>query len=303
MKAILRKNSLILLFSAFLINAQLYGQIQIESSYMLSSNHRDATNTKTGGRGDFKDASLFVQAPVYMKTNELNQITAWAIAINATYASMDNTGLSDDQCLSQLLNSSLGVAHMRPLNAKWMFTTSLGAGIYTDLSQFYANSIMAQAGALFIRRMSPNFDIGFGAALNNVLGYPMIFPSVYLDWKTGEQFEFKISLYDTWLVSAGMKINDTYTVRLMAQAKGMTAVVDRNNVSKIFSKQLVIIGLQPEIYVSKMFSIPITAGVAVIREAYFQDRTLRAFFDIQENYPHFAPSLYISAGLKFFFNE
>jgi hypothetical protein len=301
---IIRKNRFFLVvFFGIFISGRIFGQILIESSYMAPSKYRDGTNTETGGKGDFKDISLFMQIPVYMKTNELEQITAWAIALGGTYASMNNTDISDDQCLSQLLNSSLGIAHMRPLNKNWTFTASVGAGIYTDLSQFYANSIMVQAGTLFIRRMLPNLDLGFGVALNNVFGYPMIFPSLYLDWRTGERFQFKISLYDTWLASAGMKINDIFTLRLLASAKGMTAVVDRNNVSKIFSKQLVIIGLQPEIYVNKIFSIPITAGVSVIREAYFQERNLLSFFDIEVDYPYFAPSFYASIGLKFFFNE
>jgi hypothetical protein len=302
--SILRKNRLFLVaFFCVFINRAVFGQVLLESSYMAPSNYRDGTNTETGGKGDFKDVSLFMQIPVYMKTNELDQITAWAIALSGAYASMDNTNLSEDQCLSQILNSTLGVAHMRPLNEKWTLTASLGAGIYTDLSQFSADSIMAQAGALFIRRMLPNLDLGFGLALNNVLGYPMVFPSVYLDWRAGGRFEFKISLYDIWLASAGMKMNDMFTLRLLAQAKGMTAMVDRDNTSKIFSKQLIIIGLQPEIYVNKIFSIPITAGVSVIREAYFQDRNLLSFFDIEEDYPYFTTSFYASIGLKFFFNE
>jgi hypothetical protein len=303
MNILRQKRLFLIVFLGVSINIGIFGQVLIESSYMAPSDYRDGTNTTTGGKGDFKDISLFMQIPVYMKTNDLDQITAWAIALNGTYASMNNTNLTDDQCLPQLLNSALGVAHMRPLNEKWTFTASLGAGIYTDLNQFSANSIMAQAGALFIRRMLPNLDLGFGVALNNVLGYPMIFPSLYLDWRTGERFEFKISLYDTWLASAGMKVNDIFTVRLLAQAKGMTAVVDRNNESKIFSKQLVIIGLQPELYVNKIFSIPITAGVSVIREAYFQDRNLLSFFDVETDYPYFTPSFYVSVGLKFFFNE
>jgi hypothetical protein len=157
---------------------------------------------------------------------------------------MNNTGLSDDQCLSQIVNSTLGVAHVRPLNEKWTFTATLGAGIYTDLSQFSAESIMAQAGALFIRRMLPNLDLGFGVALNNVLDYPMI-----------------------------------------------------------FSKQLIIIRLQPEIYVNKTFSIPITAGVSLIRGAYFQERSLLSFFNVDEDYPYFTTSFYASIGLQFFFND
>jgi hypothetical protein len=291
-------------FLLIFFSPPVYGQIQIESSYMATSKYRDDNNTATGGKGDFKDIGLYVQIPVYIKTNELNQPTAWAIALSGVYASMDNTNLSNDQCLSRLLNSTLGVAHMRPLSEKWMLMASLGAGIYTDLSPFSANTIMGQAGALFIRqRVLTNLDLGIGIALNNVLGYPMLFPALYLDWKTGKRFEFKISLNDTWIASAGMKLNDLFTLRLVAQAKGMSAIVNRNNESKMFIKQLAITGLQQEIYVSKIFSIPVLAGVSIVREAYFQNRTLKSIFHTEENYPHFTTSFYASIGLKFFFNE
>ena len=169
---------------------------------------------------------------------------------------------------------------MRPLNEKWIFTASLGAGVYTDLSQFSTDSIISQANVFFIWSILPGLDLGFGAALNYVLGCPMLVPSLYLDWKVGEQFEFKIALYDTWLALAGMKINDMFTMRLLAQAKSMSAIVDRNNELQIFSEQLIIIGVQPEIYVNKIFSIPITAGVSVIRTAAFQGKDTLSFLTL-----------------------
>ncbi|MDR2447586.1 MAG: DUF6268 family outer membrane beta-barrel protein, partial [Treponema sp.] len=75
------------------------------------------------------------------------------------------------------------------------------------------------------------------------------------------------------------------------------------NETKMFSQQFTVLGLQPEIYVNKLFSMPIIAGVSVKREAYFQDRTLLSFYHTEENYPNFAASFYVSVGLKFFFSE
>jgi hypothetical protein len=300
----LQKNSLILLlFLGTLVNIEVYGQIQIDSSYMLPSNYRDDTNTEIGGGGDFKDIRLGLQIPIYVKMNELNQPTAWAIALQGAYASMDNTSLAADLCISQILNAELGVTHLRPLNEKWSLNVSLGGGIYTDLSEFSTDSILIQAGTLFIWHIRPNLDLGFGVALNNAIGYPMIFPSLYFNWKTGTRFEVKISLYDMFLLSVGMKITDVLTLRLLAQTRGMSAIVERDNETKMFSQQFTVIGLQPEIYVNKLFSIPIIAGVSVKREAYFQDRTLLSFYHTEENYPNFATSFYASIGLKFFFNE
>jgi hypothetical protein len=100
-----------------------------------------------------------------------------------------------------------------------------------------------------------------------------------------------------------MRLTDVLALRLLAQTRGMSAVVERNNETKIFTQQFTVIGLQPEIYVGKLFSIPIIAGVSVKREAYFQDRTLLSFYHTEENYPNFATSFYVSVGLKFFFDE
>jgi hypothetical protein len=201
------------------------------------------------------------------------------------------------------LNAELGVIHLRPLNEKWSLIASLGGGVYSDLSEFSANSMLAQAGVLFIRRMRPNLDLGFGVALNNAIGYPMIFPSFYFKWETGTRYEVKISLYDDFRLTAGMKINDVLALRLIAQARGMSAIVTRDNQSKIFTQQFTVIGLQPEIYVNKWLSIPVTAGVSVKRDAYFLDRKLISFYHTEENYPNFATSFHVSAGLKFFFDE
>jgi hypothetical protein len=100
-----------------------------------------------------------------------------------------------------------------------------------------------------------------------------------------------------------MRITDVLALRLLAQTRGMSAIAERNKETKIFTRQFTVIGLQPEIYAGKLFSIPIIAGVSVKREAYFQDRTLLSFYHTEENYPNFSTSFYASVGLKFFFNE
>jgi hypothetical protein len=131
------------LLVALNIGTKVYGQIQIDGSYMFPSNYRDVNDNETGGRGDFKDIRIGMQIPVYVSVNELEQQTAWAIALQGAYASMNNTDLPADLCISQLLNAELGLMHMRPLSAKWTLTASLGGGIYTDLSEFSVDSILA----------------------------------------------------------------------------------------------------------------------------------------------------------------
>jgi hypothetical protein len=280
-----------------------YGQIRFESSYMSPSSYRDATNTAVGGKGDFKDMRLGVQIPVYQKLNERNQPTAWAVAAKGLYASMNNSDMTRDLCIDRLLNAELGIVHLRPINEKWSLMASLGGGVYTDLSEFSGKSVLVQAGSLFIWAARPNIDFGFGVALNNVIGYPMLFPSLYFKWETGNRIEVDVIVYNDALLSAGMKMNDALTLRLLVQGRGMSAIVKRDNKPVIFTQSFSIIGLQPEIYINKMLSIPIVAGISVKREAYYLERKLISFYHAEDSYPNFATAAYFSVGLKYGFGK
>lgn len=116
-----------------------------------------------------------LQIPVSLKMNELNQPTAWAVAMQGSYALMNHQDLSTDYNLNELLNAQLVVIHMRPLSKRWSIIAMLGGGIYTDLSGFSGKCILGQGGVLFVRKMNPNLNLGGGVAINNVLGYPMAF--------------------------------------------------------------------------------------------------------------------------------
>lgn len=287
-----------------IVNTRLYGQMFIESSYMLPSNYRDDTDTETGGSGDFKDIRWGLQAPFYMKRNELNQPTVWAVGFQGAYAAMNNNDLTTDLCISQLLNADLGITYIRPLGKNWSLTASLTGGIHTGLSEFNIESIIIQGGTLFMWHILPNLNLGLGAVVNNIIGYPMIFPSFYFNWKVGKRFKAEILVQDSsFMVSAGMRIHEVLALRLIAHTKNMNAVVERNDETKIFNQQFTIVGLQPEFYINKMVSIPITAGVSLRRNVFFQDRTLAAFYQLWTKSPGFATAFSVSIGLKFFFNE
>ena len=84
-----------LVFLGMFINGDVFGQVFLESSYVATSSYRDDMNTRTCGKGDFKDVGLFMQIQVYMKTNESDGMTAWTITLRGTYASiLITTGVS-----------------------------------------------------------------------------------------------------------------------------------------------------------------------------------------------------------------
>jgi hypothetical protein len=147
--------------------------------------------------------------------------------------------------------------------------------------------------------MNPNLDLGGGAAINNILGYPMAFVALYLDWHKDGKYDFNISLTTKAEISAGMQLNEKLKLRLIGEANGMSAVVEKDGESKIFVVNYGTIGLQPEFKLGKLLTLQMTGGVSVNRDAYFQDRTIKAFFDSEDNYPHFGVAPYISVGLRY----
>lgn len=296
-----------------IINAQAY----LKTEYITSSKYRDENRDKNGGKGDMKTIQGGVKIPVSVKMNENNKPIAWAVGLTGTYASMNNKNLSKDLCLKEMLNAQIGLIHMRPLNDKWSVMAMLGAGWYTsDLNKISGKSILEQGGVLFIKHAKPNMDWGIGIALNNVLGYPMIFPSLYFDWRLEGKYQFRISMYNTFEASASMKINDNFKLSLIGEANGLTAVVEKDSKTVLFVNQYGYAGIQPEFKIGKSLFIPITMGVSMSREVYYKERTIKAFFNDNQsisldedgfneiksdNRPGFGVSAYCSVGIKYGF--
>jgi hypothetical protein len=235
--------------------------------------------------------------------NELNQPTLWTVDIKGYYASMNNIDLVDDLCIDQLLNVELGVAHLRPIHEKWFFLASLGGGVYTDLSEFSGNNILTEAAALFIWTVCPNLQLGFGIGMGNAVDYTAITPLLSFKWEFWKRFDIKIELLDGLLISTGMKLNDNFTVRILTQSKNINAVVNRNSETRLFTQSFIITGLQPEIYIHKMLSIPITVGFSSKRNVYYKERDYISFAFTADTYSHFNIAPYLSIGLKLNFGK
>lgn len=277
-------------------------QIQIKSEYIPYSSFKDENGNKLGGKGDLKTIDGGIRIPVSVKVDENNKPTAWAIALSGTYASTGTKDLSKDYYMSEILNAQIGLMHLRPINDKWSMLATLGAGIYTsDLDKISGKSILGQGGVLFIRHAKPTLDWGVGVAINNALGYPMLFPSFYLDWKLGGTYEFKLSFYNTFEVAISTQINDYLKLGIVGESKGLMSAVEKDSKDMYYVTQYGYVGIQPEFKIGKSLTIPITAGVSIARDTYFQSRTLKAFYDSKDDYPHFGVSAYFSVGLKYGF--
>lgn len=241
-----------------------------------------------------------VNIPLSMKMNEKNRPTAWGIGLGGSYVSLKNRNFSDEM-VSEIMNIQLGVYHLRPLNDRWSMRASLGAGIFaptTDFSKLTFKNVLGSGGLVFIRHLKPNLDIGGGVSINSSLGYPMIFPAVYVKWKLHGKYDVNVEVIEGLELSAGYDFNDRFKLSYAIEMNGQVALLKKDGKDVIFSHQYIVTGFRPELKLGKT-GLTMTGMVALnlYRPAAYSDRTLKGVFASDNDY-FFSVSPYASVGLK-----
>ena len=251
------------------------------------------------GKGSATVYQAGVSIPLSMKLNEDNRPTAWGIGFGGAYVSLKNQNFSE-RMVSEIMNLQLGVYHLRPLNDKWSFRASVGMGIFmpsTDFSKISFKNVLASGGVVVIRHLNPHLDIGGGLAINSSLGYPMVFPAVYVKWKHNGKFDVNIELVEGLDVSAGYTFNDTFKLSYALEMNGQVALLKKDGKDVIFSHQYIVTGFRPEVQLGKKLAVTGMAGLNLYRPASYSDRTLKGVFAGDNDY-YFSVSPYASVGLK-----
>ncbi|MDQ0967693.1 hypothetical protein QFZ20_003096 [Flavobacterium sp. W4I14] len=253
--------------------------------------------------GDAKGSAMVYQAgfsmPLSMKLNENNRPTAWGIGFGGAYVSLKNQHFAEHM-VSEIMNLQLGVYHLRPLNERWSVRASLGIGVFTpstDFSKISFKNVLASGSAVFIRHLKPNLSIGGGLAINSSLGYPMVFPAVYVKWKSEGKFDINVELVEGLDVSAGYDFNERFKLSYALEMNGQVALLKKEGKDVIFSHQYIVTGFRPEVKLRTGMSLTGMAGLNLYRPAAYSDRTLKGVFAGDNDY-HFSVSPYASIGLK-----
>ena len=254
--------------------------------------------------GEAKGSAMVYQGgvniPLSTKINENNRPTVWGVGLGGAYVSLKNENFAE-QMVSEIMNLQFGIYHLRPLNDKWTIRASVGMGVFlpsTDLSKISFKNVLASGGVVFIRHLKPNLSIGGGVAINSALGYPMIFPAVYLKWKTEGKFDVNIELVEGLEVSAGYEFNEKFKLSYALEMNGQLALMEKEGKDVIFSHQYIVTGLRPEIKLGKTgLSMTGMGGLNLFRPASYSNRTLKGMFAGDNDY-YFSVSAYASVGLK-----
>jgi hypothetical protein len=259
--------------------------------------------------GDAKGSAVVYQGafsmPLSMKLNENNRPTAWGIGLGGSYTSLNNKSFEDNM-VSEIMNLQVGLYHLRPLNDKWSMRASAGVAVLapsSDFSKIRFKHVLGSGGIIFIRHLKPNLSIGGGVAINSSLGYPMVFPAVYLNWELDGKFDVNVELVDGLDVSASYSFNDWFKLSYALEMNGQAALLEKDGKDVIFSHQYIVTGFRPEIKVGKTgLSMTAMVGLNIYRPASYSDRTLKGVFAGDNDY-YFSTSPYMSIGIKYNFGK
>ena len=292
-------------------------QISFKTEYIGNSHYmhkhyskHNEDDEKAEKVGSSKGSSLVysgsISVPFYMRMNENNRPTAWGVALGGSYASLKNQNFTDDMALpSEIMNLSLGFFHLRPLGEKWSIMASLGAGIFTPHADFRNigwEHVLGSGGVIFIRHLRPNLDLGGGVAVNNSLGYPMIFPAIYINWQLDGKFKVNVAMMEGIELSGGYEFNDWLRLSLAFEMNGQMALVKQDGKRMMFSHQYMTLGLKPQVKLGKSgLSLFAMAGMSVHRPAEYSELTLKSLFVGSDDAYYFRPAPYASVGIEFGF--
>lgn len=254
--------------------------------------------------GDGNGSAMIYQAtfnmPLSMKLNKNNRPTMWGVGVGGSYVSLDNKDFNENM-VSEIMNLQVGIYHLRPLNDNWSMRASIGMGLFTpstDFSKIGFKNMLESGGIVFIRHINPVLNIGAGVAINSSLGYPMVFPAVYVKWKLDRKFDVNIELIEGMEISAGYDFNERFKISYALEMNGQVALLERNGKDMIFSHQYIVTGFRPELKLGKTgFSLTGMMGLNLYRPASYSDRTLKGVFASDNDY-YFTVSPYGSMGLK-----
>lgn len=291
-----------LAFFTICIQAPAQTTLFFETDYIFPSSFKNIDQEK-GGRGDAMVIQGGVQFPISIKQDKEKGLRAWSLSVGGAYARLNNQGLSEDMVLSEMLNGQISLNHKRSLNEKWSLMGTVGTGVFLDsynLSQARFENVLLQGGVVFIRHLRPNLDIGGGLSLNNLMGYPMVFPALYLDWNLDKEYHVSVSVMDEFEVLAGKQMNENLALNLTFEVKGTLALLEQAEKDMMFTHNYITGGIQPKFTINESLTIPITLGFSFQRAAYYNKRTLKGVFN--EDYePHFMASPYISTSIVYEF--
>ncbi|WP_187775493.1 DUF6268 family outer membrane beta-barrel protein [Flavobacterium johnsoniae] len=301
------------LFLLLLVSAAAQSQSGISGEFKVdyvpfSKYVRPIDSTKTNAESNFKRAQIVFEVPISLETDKYNNPRLWSVFVNGSYARMENRNYNIQDLPTEfqtgfpteLLNTQVGIKHLRSISPSWSLLILASVGVYTDMVEINKDDILIQGGVLFIKQFNPNLALGIGPVLTNSFGVPMVLPGIYFNWESRGALHFKVSFPEG--VEFGYKMSDNLDLKLVGELSGMTAETKIGNKSSLLGYQQIIAGLRPQLKFGEHWTLEPTAGTTLLRSFSTTNRKIKDIFkekDIAD--PRFTTTFYGAIALKWKF--
>jgi hypothetical protein len=288
----------------FTYTAGCFAQGYLKTDYLLPSSLKNE-NGDTFGKGDLLKISGRYTLPLSVRQNSSGQISAWSATLSGSYGIFDNKKITSQTIPDEIVNLNLSLSHLRPLSQKWYLIASLGGGIYSEPDAITAKSILVNGGFFFVYKLMSNLDVGFGAGITNSYGVPVIMPTSYIKWNLTGRYKVTANITNSMEISASAKFNDKFSRKLVGiEMDGISAVMNIDNKSMIYSSTIMKSYLTPEYKVGQSSTLYLGIGGAWLRSSKLSRRTLKGFwntFTNDDNSPDFKSTGYLTIGFRYGF--
>lgn len=294
----------LLLFSG--LSGSCFAQGYLKSDYLFSSSLTNKEGDKFG-KSDLLKISGRYTLPFSIKQNDSGQVSAWSATLSGSYGISVNKDISVDIIPDEIVNLNLSLSHIRPLSQKWYLIASLGGGIYSRPTAVSAKSILVNGGVFFVYRLLNDLDVGIGAGVTTSYGMPMIMPMSYVKYTLTGKYELIFEAANNMQIAASAKFNDNFKMKLVAmEMDGMSAVMDIDNRSMIYSSVTMRSYLTPEYKIGKSLTLYLGIGGAWMRSVKISERSLKYFWETfkkeeDDNRFRFKPAGYVTVGVRYGF--
>lgn len=297
---------IVVLFLFLGLSGNCFSQGYLKSDYLSTSS---LTNEEGGkfGKGDLLKISGRYTLPFSIKQNHSGQVSAWSATLSGSYGVSNNNNLLIDLLPDEVINLNLSLSHVRPLSPKWYLITSLGGGIYAQPDAISAKSVLVNGGVFFVYRLLDNLDVGIGAGVTTSYGIPMAMPMSYVKYKFTGKYEVMFEAANNMQISTSAKFNDRFKLKLVAmEMDGMSAVMDVEEKSMIYSSVTMKSYLTPEYKIGKSSTLYLGIGGAWIRSVKISERSLKYFWETfkdedERNQFNFKPAGSLTIGFRYGF--
>ncbi|GAA6765394.1 hypothetical protein AAFH68_13290 [Flavobacterium sp. CGRL1] len=301
------------LFLLLLVSAAAQSQSGISGEFKVdyvpfSKYVRPMDSTRTNAESNFKRAQIVFEVPISLETDKYNNPRLWSVFVNGSYARMENRNYNIQDLPTEfqtgfpteLLNTQVGIKHLRSISPSWSLLILASVGVYTDMVEINKDDILIQGGVLFIKQFNPNLALGIGPVLTNSFGVPMVLPGIYFNWESRGALHFKVAFPEG--VEFGYKMSDNLDLKLVGELSGMTAETKIGNKSSLLGYQQIIAGLRPQLKFGEHWTLEPTAGTTLLRSFSTTNRKIKDIFkekDIAD--PRFTTTFYGAVALKWKF--